>query len=83
MKRMPFPLAKLAYMAIRQISKPLAVYIKKKAKTTPFLRNYILLPPAQSEFLIARTVAYITSIKITMYCIIVQYWHNVMFNRSV
>ncbi|ELU17213.1 hypothetical protein CAPTEDRAFT_210501 [Capitella teleta] len=44
---MPFPLAKLGYLAVKQISKPLARSIKEKAKTSPFLRNYILLPPAQ------------------------------------
>ncbi|ESN91774.1 hypothetical protein HELRODRAFT_70587 [Helobdella robusta] len=44
---MPFPMIKLGYLAVKQISKPLANYIKKKAKTTPFLRNKLLLPPAQ------------------------------------
>ena len=46
---MPFPIIKLAYLAVKQISKPLANAIKVKAKTTPFLRNKILLPPAQRE----------------------------------
>ena len=44
---MPFPVAKLVYMAVKQISKPIARSIKNKATKSPFLRNYILLPPAQ------------------------------------
>lgn len=46
---MVFPLVKLGYLAIRQISKPIATAIKAKAKESPFLRNKILLPPAQRE----------------------------------
>ena len=46
---MPFPVAKLFYMAIKQISKPIAKAIKNKATKSPFLRNFILLPPAQSS----------------------------------
>jgi len=44
---MPLPLLHLGYLAIRQVSKPLAAYIKQEAKTHPLLRSYILLPPAQ------------------------------------
>lgn len=44
---MPFPLIKLGYLVIKQLSKPLANAIKQKAKTTPFLRDRILEPPAQ------------------------------------
>jgi len=44
---MPFPLIKLGYLALKHISKPLANGIKMKAKSTPFLRNRILLPAAQ------------------------------------
>ena len=46
---MPFPLIKLGYLALKHISKPLANTIKLKAKTTPFLRNRILLPAAQRK----------------------------------
>jgi len=46
---MPFPLIKLGYLALKHISKPLANSIKLKAKTTPFLRNRILLPAAQRK----------------------------------
>ncbi|OWA51899.1 putative OPA3-like protein [Hypsibius exemplaris] len=42
-----FPLAKLAYLAVRQISKPIAAGIKNRAKASPFFRTYICMPPAQ------------------------------------
>ncbi|KAH9420398.1 Optic atrophy 3 protein [Dermatophagoides pteronyssinus] len=42
-----FPLIKLAALAIRQVSKPLANRIKTSAKNSPFFRNYICMPPAQ------------------------------------
>ncbi|GFO50515.1 optic atrophy 3 protein homolog [Plakobranchus ocellatus] len=43
----PFPLIKLGYLAIRQISKPIANYIKRQAKSSPFIRTWICMPPAQ------------------------------------
>ncbi|BFZ07647.1 hypothetical protein BsWGS_10686 [Bradybaena similaris] len=43
----PFPLIKLGYLAVKQISKPIANYIKRKAKSTPVFRKYICMPPAQ------------------------------------
>ncbi|XP_015922336.1 putative OPA3-like protein CG13603 [Parasteatoda tepidariorum] len=42
-----FPLAKLAALAIRQVSKPLANRLKTKAKSSLFFRTYICMPPAQ------------------------------------
>lgn len=42
-----FPLVKLAALAIRQVAKPLANVIKIRAKSSPFFRNYICMPPAQ------------------------------------
>lgn len=42
-----FPLIKLGALAIRQISKPLANIIKTRAKSNPFFRTYICMPPAQ------------------------------------
>ncbi|KAG9465869.1 optic atrophy 3 protein [Eleutherodactylus coqui] len=42
-----FPIAKLLYMGIRQISKPLANRIKAGARRSEFFRTYICLPPAQ------------------------------------
>ncbi|RTG83275.1 uncharacterized protein DC041_0006218 [Schistosoma bovis] len=42
-----FPVFKLGALAIKQIGKPLANYLKRKAKTNTFFRNYVCLPPAQ------------------------------------
>ncbi|GFR03594.1 putative OPA3-like protein CG13603 [Trichonephila clavata] len=42
-----FPLVKLAALALRQISKPLANRLKTKAKNSLFFRTYICMPPAQ------------------------------------
>ncbi|XP_041354284.1 putative OPA3-like protein CG13603 [Gigantopelta aegis] len=42
-----FPLVKLASLAIKQISKPLAQVIKNRAKKYAFFRTYICMPPAQ------------------------------------
>ncbi|KAM3910524.1 optic atrophy 3 protein [Leptodactylus fuscus] len=42
-----FPIAKLLYLGIRQISKPLANRIKAGARRSEFFRTYVCLPPAQ------------------------------------
>ncbi|KAM9321933.1 optic atrophy 3 protein [Gastrophryne carolinensis] len=42
-----FPIAKLLYLGVRQISKPLANRIKAGARRSDFFRNYVCLPPAQ------------------------------------
>ncbi|XP_055471606.1 optic atrophy 3 protein homolog [Psammomys obesus] len=42
-----FPLAKLFYLGIRQVSKPLANRIKEAARRSEFFKTYICLPPAQ------------------------------------
>jgi len=42
-----FPLAKLGYMALRQAGKPLANYMKRRAKTSLFFRDKICIPVAQ------------------------------------
>lgn len=44
---MPFPAVKLVGLFIKQLSKPLAGYIKRKAKGSHILRTYICMPPAQ------------------------------------
>lgn len=44
-----FPIAKLLYLGVRQISKPLAARIKDGARASPFFRQYVCGPPAQSE----------------------------------
>ncbi|XP_045429652.1 optic atrophy 3 protein isoform X1 [Pipistrellus kuhlii] len=42
-----FPMAKLLYLGIRQISKPLANRIKEGARRSEFFKTYVCLPPAQ------------------------------------
>ncbi|KAH8268008.1 hypothetical protein KR018_005961 [Drosophila ironensis] len=42
-----FPAAKLGVLAIKQISKPIANVIKSNAKSSPYFRKYICMPPAQ------------------------------------
>ncbi|XP_031819758.1 optic atrophy 3 protein [Sarcophilus harrisii] len=42
-----FPMAKLLYLGVRQLSKPLAQRIKEGARRSQFFRNYVCLPPAQ------------------------------------
>lgn len=42
-----FPLFKLGFIALRQIARPLANLLKRRAKSSPFFRNYICIPPAQ------------------------------------
>ncbi|XP_070569460.1 optic atrophy 3 protein homolog [Ptychodera flava] len=42
-----FPLAKLASLAVRQISKPIANYLKEASKKSEFFRRRICMPPAQ------------------------------------
>ncbi|CAH1792839.1 unnamed protein product, partial [Owenia fusiformis] len=45
--KMPFPLIKLAALAIKQIAKPMANIMKRRAKSSPFFRKYVCMPPAQ------------------------------------
>ncbi|XP_054651309.1 optic atrophy 3 protein homolog [Dunckerocampus dactyliophorus] len=42
-----FPIAKLLYLGVKQMSKPIANRIKAGARRSDFFRNYICLPPAQ------------------------------------
>ncbi|PAA61706.1 hypothetical protein BOX15_Mlig033007g1 [Macrostomum lignano] len=42
-----FPVAKLAYLGIRQLSKPLANFIRDRARASPFFKKYVCMPPAQ------------------------------------
>ncbi|XP_057349377.1 optic atrophy 3 protein isoform X3 [Manis pentadactyla] len=42
-----FPMAKLLYLGIRQVSKPLANRIKEAARRSEFFKTYVCLPPAQ------------------------------------
>lgn len=45
-----FPIAKLAYLLVRQIGKPLATRIKVRAKNSQFFRVHICMPPAQCKY---------------------------------
>ena len=42
-----FPLAKLGFIVIKQVSKPLANAVAKRAKNSKIFRNYVVLPIAQ------------------------------------
>lgn len=42
-----FPIAKLAYLAVKQISKPIANQLKNAAKSSRLFRQHVCLPPAQ------------------------------------
>ncbi|XP_072130629.1 optic atrophy 3 protein homolog isoform X1 [Mobula birostris] len=44
-----FPIAKLAMLGVRQISRPLANSIKANARRSQFFKTYICQPPAQAE----------------------------------
>ncbi|XP_034485888.1 putative OPA3-like protein CG13603 isoform X2 [Drosophila innubila] len=43
-----FPIAKLTYLIVRQISKPITKFIKRKAASNEIFRTYVVCPPAQS-----------------------------------
>lgn len=45
-----FPVAKLAGIVMKQVSKPLANFAKERAKNNHFFRTYICMPPAQCKF---------------------------------
>lgn len=42
-----FPLAKLGILLFRQVSKPVANFLKERAKNHPFFRKYVCMPTAQ------------------------------------
>ena len=42
-----FPLAKLGFLAIKQISKPLANAVANRGRKSKFFRNFVVLPVAQ------------------------------------
>lgn len=46
-----FPAAKLGVLALKQISKPIATFLKSRAKNSQFFRQYICMPPAQCMYL--------------------------------
>lgn len=46
-----FPLGKLLYLGIRQISRPISKQLQKTAVRSPFFRKYVCAPPAQGIYL--------------------------------
>ncbi|XP_014282515.1 putative OPA3-like protein CG13603 [Halyomorpha halys] len=42
-----FPVAKLGGLLLKQVSKPIASFAKERAKSHPFFRKYVCMPPAQ------------------------------------
>lgn len=44
-----FPAIKLGILAFKQLSKPIANVMKERAKSHPFFRKYICMPPAQCK----------------------------------
>ena len=45
-----FPLVKLFSLFVKQLSKPVAGYIKQKSKDNYWVRKYICIPPAQCMY---------------------------------
>lgn len=45
----PFPVVKLGALLIRQVSKPLANFVKSRAIKNAFFRYYVCMPPAQCK----------------------------------
>lgn len=42
-----FPAAKFGALLLRQVSKPIANFVKERAKQSPVFRSYVCMPPAQ------------------------------------
>ncbi|XP_060646542.1 putative OPA3-like protein CG13603 isoform X1 [Drosophila sulfurigaster albostrigata] len=42
-----FPLAKLGFLLVKQITKPVTRLLKQKATSNKIFRNYVVAPPAQ------------------------------------
>ena len=51
-----FPIAKLLYLGVRQMSKPVANRIKAGAVRSEFFKTYICLPPAQRKYKVLTVV---------------------------
>jgi len=54
----PFPVVKLGVLVVKQISKPLANFVKSRAVKNKFFRDYICMPPAQIYHFIDDRVTY-------------------------
>lgn len=44
-----FPAAKLGALLLKQVSKPIANLVKSQAKSSPFFRKYVCMPPAHCK----------------------------------
>lgn len=44
-----FPLAKIGLLLMKQLSKPLANYIKNSAKKHPYVRQYVIAPTGRGN----------------------------------
>ena len=44
-----FPLGKLVYLGIKQLSKPISIQLRSSAAKHPFVSKYICAPPAHCE----------------------------------
>ncbi len=44
-----FPVFKLAVLAAKQISRPIANRLKQKAKDSDFFRRFVCIPPGQRK----------------------------------
>ena len=44
-----FPLGKLVYLGMKQLSKPISFQLRSSAARHPFVSKYICAPPAQSS----------------------------------
>lgn len=56
-----FPAFKLGALLLKQVSKPIASVVKHNAKTSPFFRKYICMPPAQCTYVTANQIACLTA----------------------
>lgn len=46
-----FPAAKLGALLLKQVSKPIANLVKSQAKSSPFFRKYVCMPPAHCKYI--------------------------------
>jgi hypothetical protein len=51
-----FPIAKLGTLLVRQVSKPIANMLIRRAKNYPFFRQYRCMPPAQCKYFVLGSI---------------------------
>lgn len=73
-----FPAIKLGVLAFKQLSKPIANAMKERAKSHPFFRKYICMPPAQCKSRKRRWCRWTSQIDTVAFFIILVYnWADV------